>query len=172
MSSFLISFIASALFTLLIIKRAHLHEAALDSDLTGVQKVHAEAVPRIGGAGIFMSVVLTSAMAMVRTPLIGQGILLLLLCSGIAFLGGIVEDFTKNVSPGRRLGLTMAAAALGYFLLDARIEYTQHVGNNDVTWFLLAKNLLNEDIRMSTSLLKDISPLPGRNFVFGVRTRF
>jgi UDP-N-acetylmuramyl pentapeptide phosphotransferase/UDP-N-acetylglucosamine-1-phosphate transferase len=129
MSSFLISFIASALLTLFIIKRAHLHEAALDNDLTGVQKVHAEAVPRIGGAGIFISVVLTGALAMARTPLIGQGILLLLLCSSIAFLGGIVEDFTKKVSPLRRLVLTMAAAALGFFLLDARIERLDWIGS-------------------------------------------
>jgi iron complex outermembrane receptor protein len=59
-----------------------------------------------------------------------------------------------------------------YNQLDAHLSYTQHLGEHDVTWFLLAKNLLNEDIRMSTSLLKDISPLPGRNFAFGVRTRF
>lgn len=71
-----------------------------------------------------------------------------------------------------RLAVSESTPTPAYNLLDARIEYTQHVGNNDVTWFLLAKNLLNEDIRMSTSLLKDISPLPGRNFVFGVRTRF
>jgi iron complex outermembrane receptor protein len=30
-----------------------------------------------------------------------------------------------------------------------------------VTWFVLAKNLSNEDIRLSTSVLKDISPVPG-----------
>jgi iron complex outermembrane receptor protein len=41
-----------------------------------------------------------------------------------------------------------------------------------VTWFVLAKNLTNEDIRLSTSVLKDISPLPGRNFVIGVRSHF
>jgi iron complex outermembrane receptor protein len=60
----------------------------------------------------------------------------------------------------------------GYNLVDANISYTQKLANVDLTWFLLAKNLLNEDIRLSTSLLKDISPLPGRNFVFGVRTKF
>ena len=42
----------------------------------------------------------------------------------------------------------------------------------DLTWFVLAKNLLNEDIRVSTSLLKDVSPLSGRSFVFGVRAKF
>jgi iron complex outermembrane receptor protein len=59
-----------------------------------------------------------------------------------------------------------------YNLVDANISYTQKLAKLDLTWFVLAKNLLNEDIRLSTSLLKDISPLPGRNFVFGVRTKF
>jgi iron complex outermembrane recepter protein len=59
-----------------------------------------------------------------------------------------------------------------YTQLNANLSYTQKFGKHDVTWFLLAKNLLNEDIRLSTSVLKDISPLPGRNFVIGARTRF
>jgi len=42
----------------------------------------------------------------------------------------------------------------------------------DLTYFISAKNLLNEDIRLSTSLLKDIAPLPGRNITFGVRAKF
>lgn len=122
MSSFLISFIASALLTLFVIKHARLHSSALDTDLLGVQKVHARAVPRIGGVGIFLAVVFSGAIATLRAPAIGQGILLLLLCSSLAFAGGVVEDLTKKVSVSRRLLLTMAAAAMGYFLLDARIE--------------------------------------------------
>jgi iron complex outermembrane receptor protein len=59
-----------------------------------------------------------------------------------------------------------------YNLVDANFSYTQKLARTDLTWFLLAKNLLNEDVRLSTSLLKDISPLPGRNFVFGVRAKF
>lgn len=122
MSSFLISFIASTLLTLFVIKHAHLHDGTLDSDLEGVQKVHATAVPRIGGVAIFIAVILAGGIAMLRTPLIGKGVLLLMLCASVAFLGGVVEDFTKRVSPTRRLLLTMAAAAMGYFLIDAKIE--------------------------------------------------
>ncbi|RZI41648.1 glycosyl transferase [Herbaspirillum sp. HC18] len=122
MSSFLISFIAAALLTLFVIKHASMHDAVLDSDLEGVQKVHARAVPRIGGVGIFFAVILSASIAMWRTPPIGQGMLLLLLCSSVAFVGGILEDLTKRVSPSRRLLLTMAAAAMGYFLLHARVE--------------------------------------------------
>ncbi|MGH6645922.1 TonB-dependent receptor [Aquabacterium sp.] len=59
-----------------------------------------------------------------------------------------------------------------YTQLDANLSYTQRIGSNDVTWFALAKNLLNEDIRLSTSVIKDVSPLPGRNFTVGVRTQF
>jgi len=122
MSSFLISFIVAALLTLLVIKHGSGHDAVLDSDLEGVQKVHARAVPRIGGAGIFFAVIISGAIAMWRTPPIGQGVLLLLLCSSVAFCGGIVEDLTKRVSPARRLILTMIAAAMGYFLIDAKVD--------------------------------------------------
>ncbi len=122
MSSFLISFIVSAFLTLLIVRHAKLHSFAMDTDLHGVQKVHTKAVPRIGGLSIFLAVIFAGAVGTLRTPVIGQGVLLLLLCSSIAFLGGIVEDFTKKVSPSRRLFLTMIAAAMGFFLLDARIE--------------------------------------------------
>ncbi|SEN93128.1 iron complex outermembrane recepter protein [Duganella sp. CF517] len=60
----------------------------------------------------------------------------------------------------------------GYNQVNANVSYTQKVGAYDLTWFLLAKNLTNDEIRVSTSVLKDISPLPGRNVVFGVRAKF
>jgi len=59
-----------------------------------------------------------------------------------------------------------------YNQLNANVSYTQKVGGYDLTWFMLAKNLTNDEIRVSTSVLKDISPLPGRNVVFGVRAKF
>ncbi|WP_373986765.1 TonB-dependent receptor [Duganella sp. BuS-21] len=59
-----------------------------------------------------------------------------------------------------------------YNQVNANVSYTQKLGNYDLTWFLLAKNLTNDEIRVSTSVLKDISPLPGRNLVFGVRAKF
>jgi UDP-N-acetylmuramyl pentapeptide phosphotransferase/UDP-N-acetylglucosamine-1-phosphate transferase len=133
MASFLISLYIAAFFTLLIIKFGKRHLAALDSDLSSVQKVHLKAVPRIGGVGIFAAVVITGGYTMWREPMIGKWIALLLLCSGVAFGGGIVEDFTKKVSAARRLLLTMFAALLGFYLLDARIE---HIDWIDSLWRL------------------------------------
>jgi iron complex outermembrane receptor protein len=71
-----------------------------------------------------------------------------------------------------RLASFESSTTPSYNQLGANISYTQKLAKQDVTYFLLAKNLLNDDIRLSTSLLKDVAPLPGRNFVFGVRTHF
>jgi len=59
-----------------------------------------------------------------------------------------------------------------YNQLGANLSYTQKLKDLDLTWFLIGKNLLNEEIRVSTSVLKDVSPLPGRSLVFGVRAKF
>jgi UDP-N-acetylmuramyl pentapeptide phosphotransferase/UDP-N-acetylglucosamine-1-phosphate transferase len=122
MFSFLVSFAVSALLTLLVIKQVRLHGPALDSDFHGVQKVHAHKVARIGGLSIFLSVALSACISIWRVPAMTSWMLSLLLCSGIAFVGGIVEDYTGRVSALRRLILTMAAALCGYFLLDARLD--------------------------------------------------
>jgi iron complex outermembrane receptor protein len=60
----------------------------------------------------------------------------------------------------------------GYTELDANLSYTQQYGGKRITWFAIGRNLLNQDIRYSTSLLKDVAPLPGRNLIVGVRTSF
>lgn len=67
---------------------------------------------------------------------------------------------------------TFETSTPGYNQLNANIAYTQKFAAYDLTWFVLAKNLLNDEIRLSTSVLKDIAPLPGRNLVFGVRAKF
>lgn len=130
MSSFLISFVISAIFTLLIIRRAHFHGTGLDVDLAGVQKVHAHAVPRIGGLCIFATVAVNCCISALRTPDLWIELSKLLLCASVAFAGGLVEDFTRKVSPTRRLGLTLIAALMGFFLLEARIDHL-HMGFAD-----------------------------------------
>ena len=69
-------------------------------------------------------------------------------------------------------GVSNETPTSAYTRVDASINYVQRYGTTDVTWFLLARNLLNEEIRLSTSLLKDYIPQPGRNIIVGLRTRF
>jgi UDP-N-acetylmuramyl pentapeptide phosphotransferase/UDP-N-acetylglucosamine-1-phosphate transferase len=146
MNSFLLSFLVSTWLTLLAIRLAKMHDAAMDSNMSGVQKVHAHVVPRIGGIGIFLSVICTGVFTMWRAPPIGRAIVMLLLCSALAFVGGIVEDFTQRVSPARRLALTMCAALLGYWLLDARIERIDGIFSQtlsfDAIWLALPLTVL------------------------------
>ncbi|MGZ3184506.1 MAG: MraY family glycosyltransferase [Telluria sp.] len=122
MFSFLVSFVASALLTLLVIKQSTLHAPALDSDFHGVQKVHAHEVARIGGLSIFLATVLSACISVWRVPALSTWMFSLLLCSSLAFVGGIIEDYTGKVSARGRLLLTMSAALLGVFLLDARLS--------------------------------------------------
>ncbi|WP_016834387.1 MraY family glycosyltransferase [Herbaspirillum lusitanum] len=145
MSSLFISFLISAVMTLLVIRYSSLHDGMLDSDLDGVQKVHVHAVPRIGGLGIFLAVICGSVYSAWRQPDIARSIGLVLVCASVAFGGGIVEDFTKSVSPKRRLLLTMLAALLGFWLLDARIDRIDHFSGSwglNYTWISLPLTVL------------------------------
>lgn len=121
MFSFLVSFVVSALLTLLVIKHSKLHGPALDNDFGGVQKVHVHEVARIGGLPIFLAVTTAAGISAWRVPDLGYWLLALLVCSSIAFIGGIVEDYTGKVRASRRLLLTMLAALLGYLVMGAKI---------------------------------------------------
>ncbi|EIP99956.1 outer membrane cobalamin receptor protein [Opitutaceae bacterium TAV1] len=60
----------------------------------------------------------------------------------------------------------------GYQLLGVYAGY--RFAWNRVVWdlFVRGSNLTDEDARLHTSFLKDISPLPGRSVVFGLRAGF
>lgn len=61
----------------------------------------------------------------------------------------------------------------GYDLLNADLSYLLPFDSRS-EWelYLKAHNLLDEDIRNSTSFLKDQAPQIGRNFILGIRTYF
>jgi UDP-N-acetylmuramyl pentapeptide phosphotransferase/UDP-N-acetylglucosamine-1-phosphate transferase len=112
---------ASAFTGYLILRYEALHSSwSVDPVKTGPQKFHAAPTPRIGGLGV-MAGLLVSGAALLAT---GQGAAVeqfgfLIFASLPAFLGGITEDVTKNVSVPARLMLTMVAAAFGVWLLGA-----------------------------------------------------
>ncbi|MCB1626765.1 MAG: TonB-dependent receptor [Xanthomonadales bacterium] len=60
----------------------------------------------------------------------------------------------------------------GYTLLGADLAYSFDWGNSNLELFLAGRNLTDEEARVHTSLLKERAPLPGRNFMFGVRSFF
>ena len=124
MLSIILSFCVALVVTMLIVKFAKSMKSMLDNDLDGVQKIHAVPVPRIGGLGIFIAALVGALVVYLRAPLAGMWIVFLVCCAVPAFGAGIVEDFTKRVSPAQRLLFTMLAAAIAYFVLDAAIIRT------------------------------------------------
>lgn len=122
MLSLALGFIVSLLFTLGAVRYAHLHEQfSGDRDLAGVQKFHAKSVPRIGGVGILLGLVVSAAQLHFSYPLVSAGILLLTACGLPAFLAGLAEDLTKKVTPLARLLCTMLAALLAYYALNIHV---------------------------------------------------
>ncbi|CAL63074.1 Putative outer membrane protein [Herminiimonas arsenicoxydans] len=71
-----------------------------------------------------------------------------------------------------RLASFESFATPSYTRVDANLSFTQNIHSTQLTWFAIVKNLLNEDIRLSTSVLREVAPLPGRNLIVGVRTSF
>ena len=100
MLKLLLTFLVSALTTLIVIRSAGRHgHLSADADMGGPQKFHARPVPRIGGVGPFVALVFAAlAGEWLRLPY-AQDLTPLLLCSLPAFCAGLVEDLTKKVSP-------------------------------------------------------------------------
>lgn len=122
MNTLIISFFVSLVATLLIIRFDHLHvHLSGDHDTGGVQKFHAQPVPRIGGVGIMLALMTEGGGLLFRQSDLGVPFMLMLVASMPAFLGGLVEDLTKRVGVLARLGLTMCAAFLGFGLLNATL---------------------------------------------------
>ncbi len=122
---FLASFVCATLASLGVLASAHRHASwSADSDLTGPQKMHVEAVPRVGGVAIFAGVLGGGAATAWLQPAFSLPVLLLLACMLPAFLSGLWEDFTESMSPNRRLVAVALAGLLGVLLLDATIVRT------------------------------------------------
>ncbi len=60
----------------------------------------------------------------------------------------------------------------GYTRVDAEVSHTWSMGpSRTATFFVQGRNLLNDDVRLSTSFIKDAAPQPGRSVFAGLRLR-
>jgi UDP-N-acetylmuramyl pentapeptide phosphotransferase/UDP-N-acetylglucosamine-1-phosphate transferase len=129
MSVFAVSFLASLLITLWVLRSNHLHLSfTADSNLSGVQKFHTIAVPRIGGIAIFLGIFLALCVRYFENAEVGLFGLLLVMCSLPAFLSGLAEDLTKKVGVKVRLLATMVSAGLAGYFLNAWLGSVQILG--------------------------------------------
>jgi UDP-N-acetylmuramyl pentapeptide phosphotransferase/UDP-N-acetylglucosamine-1-phosphate transferase len=121
----ILSFVVCAVVTLLVIASAHRHERwSADYDRSGPQKMHVKVVPRVGGLGIAAGILAGATALGWQYPAAWGRIGLLVLCAAPTFYFGLNEDFTKSVSPRRRLAATALSGLLGALLLDAVVVRT------------------------------------------------
>jgi len=131
---FITALLASAITTIWIIRAARHHgHLSSDHDLSGPQKFHTKPVPRIGGVGILVGLLSTLPVLHIIEKPDYRFLALLLVCAAPAFIAGLTEDLTKNVSPRRRLLFTMISAGLAIWLLGGTI---QHTGFSGLDWLL------------------------------------
>lgn len=118
MSVLAVSFLTSLLITLWVIRNNHLHaQFSADSDTSGIQKFHSHVVPRIGGLGILLGLLIALLVRRFENEAVGNFGLILIASSLPAFLSGFLEDITKKIGVKVRLISSFIAAAIaGYFL--------------------------------------------------------
>ena len=80
---------------------------------------------------------------------------------------GSVLDADDQDKPGENEDATE-----GYTRWDAGVEYRFAGNNGDVLTFLKFKNISDEEIRLSTSFLRDVAPEAGRSVELGIRYSF
>ncbi len=133
------AFIVSLVITLLLVKYRRLHaEYTADSDLLSVQKFHAHAVPRIGGVSLVLAMIFVCGIAVFRDPEVVDELTLLMIASIPVFLGGLVEDISKNVRARVRLSLALASGAIAYLWLGAAVTHVNIIGLDWILQFGLA----------------------------------
>lgn len=101
---------------------------SLDHDLDGVQKLHTQPVPRVGGLGLMFGLCLAGVVSYLTHGNSYPATFTLLACSLPVFMAGIAEDLTKRVSVRTRLFSAFASAALAVWLLGARLPDTDLPG--------------------------------------------
>lgn len=128
-----VGLVLAVLLGLVIVRSARLHAWwSADHDFDGPQKFHARPVPRVGGLAICVGFVVASLVWAWARPEHRLMFATLILVSLPAFLGGLLEDLTKRVSPGQRMAALLLAAALAATLMDATITRTDIPG---IDWF-------------------------------------
>ncbi|NCY08303.1 MAG: glycosyl transferase, partial [Betaproteobacteria bacterium] len=98
--------LSSVALALSIVLTKHWHgRHSLDSS-TGVQKIHSDPTPRIGGLAVLTGMILAWVIA---PPAVGKLLGWILLASLPAFLFGMAEDFTKSIGVIARLSATFGS---------------------------------------------------------------
>ena len=124
----LINGLASWFICYLILRYEDMHsQYSHDHINSGIQKFHAQPTPRIAGIALLAALLCTLAIELtLHEANFSSGLAMtyfILACLPV-FLGGIIEDVTKNVGVAQRLLFSIVSALIAIWLLGALINRT------------------------------------------------
>ena len=126
MTTLIISFFTSFIFSLLLLRYSHLHgHISFDHDKDGVQKFHSFDTPRIGGLPIFLGIVFSVAVQFIQELSFSNVGVILILSSLPVFILGLLEDTTKKISASYRLLAAFFSAFLACYFLNVWLTNVQ-----------------------------------------------
>lgn len=94
---------------------------SLDHDLSSAQKLHSRPVPRVGGLGLFIGLLVATLFSYLTNGSSYPTTLWLLISALPVYFFGLMEDLTKRVKVRTRLIASFASAGLAIWLLHARL---------------------------------------------------
>ena len=126
MTTLIISFFTSFIFSLLLLRYSHLHgHISFDHDKDGVQKFHSFDTPRIGGLPIFIGIVFSVAVQFIQELSFSNIGVILIFSSLPVFILGLLEDATKKISASYRLLAAFFSAFLACYFLNVWLTNVQ-----------------------------------------------
>ena len=126
----LVGGITSLVVCLVIVLTQRWHGRFTHDGATGVQKFHQHPTPRVGGIALMAGL---PAAVYVAPPVVQDVLWPMLLASLPAFVFGLIEDTTKQVSVRTRLLATMASGVLAWYLTGISLN---HVDVWGADWLL------------------------------------
>jgi UDP-N-acetylmuramyl pentapeptide phosphotransferase/UDP-N-acetylglucosamine-1-phosphate transferase len=119
---FFITFCISAIINLVVLRFSADWISWIGDHTTGVQKIHDQPTPRIGGVSIYGALLSTALLAWLLDwggePSLA---LWMCLCGLPLFIVGLTEDITKMVGVKTRLAFAFVAGLLAFYLVGAQI---------------------------------------------------
>jgi UDP-N-acetylmuramyl pentapeptide phosphotransferase/UDP-N-acetylglucosamine-1-phosphate transferase len=110
-----ISFLASLLLCIAVVLSKRWHGSVSMDSTDGIQKLHSDPTPRIGGIPIVLGLIIACSKSNAEI----QTLLAPILFAGMpAFLFGIAEDLTKKIGVIHRLLATMSSGLLAWWITD------------------------------------------------------
>jgi len=130
MNDYLIIFITTLLAGTALVVTQRWHGRFSTDSTIGVQKIHTQDTPRIGGVAIAVGLL---AVWLLAAPDIRDILSPMLLAGVPAFVFGLAEDTTKRVGVMPRLLATMGSGALAWYLTGVAVR---HTGFPPLDWLL------------------------------------